>query len=51
MKGPKYFEPNKSMDPGFADAVELAKKSGVLILAYDSIITPNTIYIGNRVKN
>lgn len=51
MKGPKYFEPNKSMDPGFADAVDLAKKSGVLILAYDSIITPNTIYIGNRVKN
>ena len=51
MKGPKYFEPNKSMDPGFADAVELAKRSGVLILVYDSIITPNTIYIGNRVKN
>lgn len=51
MKGPVSFEPNRSMDPGFADAVELAKRSGVRILAYDSIVTPNTIFIGKRVKN
>ena len=46
MKGPASFEPNRSMDPGFADAIELAKLSGVKILAYDSIVTPNTISIG-----
>lgn len=50
MEGPKYFEPNKSMDPGFADAVELAKSRGVRVLAYDSIVTPNTIYIGKSIK-
>lgn len=51
MKGPSSFEPNRSMDPGFADAIELAKLSGVKILAYDSIVTPNTISIGKSVKN
>ncbi len=50
MEGPKYFEPNKSMDPGFADAVKLAKSRGVRVLAYDSIVTPNTIYIGKSLK-
>jgi len=50
MEGPKYFEPNKSMDPGFADAVKLAKSRGVRVLAYDSIVTSNTIYIGKSLK-
>lgn len=50
MKGPVSFEPNRSMDPGFAGAVELAKRSGVRILAYDSIVTPNTISIGKSLS-
>lgn len=50
MSGPVSFEPNISMDPGFADAVELAKSSGVRVLAYDSIVTPNTISIGKSLK-
>lgn len=50
MKGPASFEPNRSMDPSFADAVELATRSGVRVLAYDSIVTRNTISFGKSLK-
>lgn len=50
MKGPIRFEPNRNMDPDFANAIELAEKNGVQILIYDSIVTPTGISIGSRIK-
>ena len=51
MKGPVLFEPNKKMDPEFAEAVQLAAKKGVQILVYDSVVTPNSITIGKPINN
>lgn len=49
MKGPKRFQPNKVMDPKFAQALEQARVSGVKILAYDATVTPNSLELGNQV--
>ncbi len=49
MKGVKYFTPNKMRDPKLADALSLAAQQGVLILAYDSIVTEDGIRIGDPV--
>lgn len=40
MKGVRYFTPNRLMDPAFAEALDMAARSGVHLLAYDSIVTP-----------
>ena len=45
MSGIKEFTPNREMHPEFADALLLAKKSGVKILAYQCDITPDSIEI------
>lgn len=49
MKGPKILKPNWKMDPEFSKALLMAKNKGVKILAYDSIVTENSISIGTRV--
>lgn len=41
--------PNHYTDPKFANAIHLAKKAGVIVQAYDSVITPNSITIGEKV--
>lgn len=43
------FSPNKVTDPAFANKVEEAMKSGVEILAYRSIITPNEVRITDKI--
>lgn len=43
MKGPQHFQPNKAVDPDFAEALQVAKESGVRVLAYDSIVTEDGI--------
>lgn len=50
MKGPKEFRLNWEMDKAFAEAVKLANENGVEIIAYDSIIKDNSIYIDKPVK-
>jgi len=50
MKGIKRFAPNSFTDPDFASALLAAKKAGVQIIAYDSIVTENSITIGDPVK-
>lgn len=50
MKGPKTFKLNWEMDSKFAEAVKLAKESGVEILAYDSIVIQDSIEIGNPIE-
>ncbi|MDF2907063.1 MAG: sugar fermentation stimulation protein [Herbinix sp.] len=50
MKGPCYFTPNKIRDPKLAQALSMAKDKGVMILAYDSVVTENGIVIGLPVR-
>lgn len=44
------FKPNVVVDKEFNDALILAKEEGVNILAYNSIVKPNEIRLGKRIK-
>ncbi|MCF6461333.1 DNA/RNA nuclease SfsA [Clostridium sp. Cult3] len=46
----RYFKPNEAMDKKFSDALILAKKEGVNILAYNSIVKYNEISLGEKVE-
>jgi len=50
MKGPKELRPNWQMDENFSEAVKLASENGVRIIAYDSIVSENSIIIDKPVK-
>lgn len=50
MKGPYLFKLNWKMDPKFSQAIKLASENGVEIMAYDSIVSPNSISIGNKIE-
>jgi sugar fermentation stimulation protein A len=50
MKGVKSFSPNSKTDPGFAAALRLAAQKGVILLAYDSLVSEDEIVIGDRVE-
>ena len=50
IDGIRYFRPNVAMDIDFSNSLILAKKEGVNILAYNSIITRDTIDIGENVE-
>jgi len=43
------FTPNHAMDAKFATAVQAAAASGVEVIAYDSVISPSTIELGQPV--
>ena len=50
MEGVKYFTPNINTHKEFADALKMAEEKGVHILAYDCIVTDNSININKPVK-
>lgn len=50
MKDPKIFRLNWKMDHKFSDAVKQAHENGVEILAYNSIVTQDSIEIGKPVE-
>ena len=50
MKGVKYFKPNEKMDPDFSQALRAAGKKGIHILAYDCLVTHDTIKIDQPVR-
>lgn len=50
MKGPNIFRPNWKMDKSFSDAVKLAAEQGVEVLAYDSIVSANDIYLNRQIE-
>ena len=50
MTGVHTFSPNREMHPEFADALLEAKKAGVKILAFDCLVTPDSINVRNPVK-
>ncbi len=45
MADVKYFEPNSKTHPEFADELKKAKENGVVPLAYDCAVTPDSIEI------
>ncbi|MGI6012496.1 MAG: DNA/RNA nuclease SfsA [Ruminococcus sp.] len=49
LKGIRAFSPNRETHPAFADALIQAEKQGVKILAYDCIVTPDTVLIDQPV--
>ena len=50
MKGILEFRPNDITHKAFGDALRRASEAGVLILAYDSIVTPESMTIDSPVK-
>ena len=50
MKGVTVFKPNDKTHKAFGDALRLANNKGVKILAYDCLVTPDSIKIDNEVK-
>ncbi|MCL2032513.1 MAG: DNA/RNA nuclease SfsA [Methanomassiliicoccaceae archaeon] len=49
MSGPKVFSPHYEMHEEFASEVERAYGSGVKVLAYDSVVTEDSISLGNPI--
>ncbi len=50
MENVKYFEPNRKTHPEFARALLSAENSGVNILCYDSVVTPDSMTVGKPVE-
>jgi len=50
MKGPTVFRPNWEMDISFSQAIRFAYDNGVNVLAYDSIVTENSIVLNEKMK-
>ena len=49
MKGTAYFTPHPLMDPAFREALAVAARSGVGILAFDALVAPNCITLADPV--
>lgn len=49
MEGCRRFAPHEAVDPRFTEALRQAARSGVQILAYDSIVSADSIVIGGPV--
>ncbi|MGN1189030.1 MAG: DNA/RNA nuclease SfsA [Candidatus Ornithospirochaeta sp.] len=49
MKGVKKFIPNWDTHPEFGEALREGEKKGVVILSYDSIVTPSSIVLSDPV--
>jgi sugar fermentation stimulation protein A len=45
MSDISYFQPNEATDPAFAAALRKAQEAGVHILAYDCLVTPDSMTI------
>lgn len=50
MNKVKYFTPNVKTQPEFAQALITAQNQGVNIIAYDCIVTENSLEVNNQVK-
>lgn len=49
MKGVRQLEPNWKTHEAFGIALQEAQKCGVKILAYDSVVTEDSIYVGAQI--
>ena len=46
----RYFTPNAETDPAFAAALREAAAAGVRVYAYDSLVTPDSLTVGQPVE-
>ena len=49
MQGPVSFSPNRKTHPAFANALVEAKRAGVQLLAYDCLVTPDSMTLNEPV--
>ena len=49
MSNVRYFTPHRRMHPAFADVLVRAGNAGVVIEAYDCLVTPDSLAIGEAV--
>ncbi|MBQ5761033.1 MAG: DNA/RNA nuclease SfsA [Clostridia bacterium] len=50
MKGAKVFRPNRATHPAFADALQEAQAAGVEIMAWDCVVSPETVRIDQPIE-
>lgn len=50
MKGVSYFAPNTKTHPQFAESLKKAENAGVMIMAYDCKVTPDSMTLDEQVK-
>lgn len=50
MDNVKYFTPNVETDINFANALKEAKEKGVIIKAFSSIVTPDSIEVNKEIE-
>ncbi len=50
MKNVRLFTPNYKTHPAFGEALKMAQNSGVNVLAYDCIVTDDSIVIDKEIK-
>ena len=50
MQGVRAFSPNAATHPEFAEALREAKKAGVRLLAFDSLVFPDTVRLNQEIK-
>ena len=50
MKDVKYFTPNYATHKAFGEALKTAQSKGVKVLAFDSIVTPDSIQLNEPVE-
>ncbi len=50
MQNPEYFTPNYKTHEEFGKALQYAKSKGIKILAYDCIVTENSINLNNQIN-
>ena len=50
MSGALCFTPNRRMHPAFGDALVRASDAGVVVEAYDCVVTPDSLTIGRTVE-
>ena len=49
MKGVRYFTPNADTHPAFCETLKKAREAGVHVLAYDCIVTSDSIHIDEEI--
>ena len=50
MKGIQGFTPNDITHPAFGETLRQAREAGVHVLAYDCLVTPDTMTVDSPVK-
>ncbi|SMP57335.1 DNA/RNA nuclease SfsA [Anoxynatronum buryatiense] len=46
MRGPRLFVPHWERDPAFSEVLVQVQQAGVRVLAFDSLVTPDTMELG-----